>query len=226
MNTHAFLGMVVGLGFASDSIAQNTAVLWWEVNDGNGWQSGDITTSNTALSVRRMASWSAPSGSIFGGTLFDAIVTTVNGTADSVSNMRITSEFNYTQGLSAFRFGNVIKIDQTLDSEAPGVGSRWINPYNEPTQADPNRNNPVELMRFSIDFTLGLYGVRTVSEVHGLLPTNGANTTDRVLWLFLDQTTLDLPVTTRLDARINYIPSPGSLAMLSGLVGIAARRRR
>lgn len=226
MDTLNFLGIVCAAAIASGCAAQTTATLWWEVNDGNGWQSGDITTSNTTLSVRRMASWNAPSGTIFGGTLFDAIVTTVNGTADSASNMRITSEFNYTQGLSAFRFGSIIKIDQTLDSEAPGVGSRWINPYNEPTQADPNRNNPVELMRFSLDFTPGLFGARTISEVHGRLPTNGANTTDRVMWLFLDQTSLDLPVTARLDARINYIPSPGSLALLAGISGFVTRRRR
>jgi len=208
------------------SAAQNTATLWWEVNDGSGWQSGDITTSNTSLAIRRMASWNAPSGTIFGFTLFDATVNTVSGTADAASNMRITSEFNYTQGLSAFRFGNVIKIDQAIDSQPPGVGSSWINPFNEPTLADPNRNNPVELMRFTLNLTPGAFGMRTISEVHGRLPFTGANTSDRVMWLYIDQNTRDLPVTTRLDARINYIPSPGSLALLSVVVGIAARRRR
>ncbi len=163
---------------------------------------------------------------MFGGTLFDATVTTVSGTADAASNMRITSEFNYTQGLSAFRFGNVIKIDQAIDSQPPGVGPRWIDPYNEPTLADPNRNNPVELMRFTLSLTPGAFGMRTISEVHGRLPFTGANTTDRVMLLFLEDYSRDIPVTTRLDARINYIPSPGSLALLSVVVGIAARRRR
>jgi hypothetical protein len=226
MRTPRLLPVITFALLAAPALAQNTATLWWEVNDGSGWQSGDITTTNTTLQVRRMASWNAPAGTIFAGTFFDATITTVSDTADSTSDMRIAQDFNLTRGLSAFRFGNLIKIDQTLDSDAPGAGSLWLNPYNEPTQADPNRNNPVMLVSYTLNLTPGAFGLRTISEVHGLLPLSGANTTDRVMYVWLTQTTGDLPITTRLDARINYIPTPGSLALIAAMTGLAARRRR
>jgi len=225
MNTRTILGLVIGFGFASVSAAQTTATLWWEVNDGSGWRSGDVTTSSWTLSVRMMASWN--SNAVFELTAFDAIVTSPIGSTDNVSDFFQHDFLRFdSQGFAAFRFGNVLKIDRPTDSALPGQGTRWISPYQSTSVPERLLDNPIELFRYSLTLDTTQTGLRTISQMHFPLPSRQGGSATNVLSLDFGG---DQPVavpTTRLDARINYIPSPGSLALLSVVVGIAARRRR
>ncbi|MBU6412114.1 MAG: hypothetical protein KGS45_01450 [Planctomycetes bacterium] len=225
MRSIAFLTCVVALGTQVDH-GQLTATLWWEVDAGNGWQSGDVTTSNSTVTLRRMASWNGPATSFLGFTMYDATVSTGAEVADNASGFSIAQRIAVPGTYAPFRFGNILKIDDSTDSALPGMGSRWIYAAQDPTVSDPWLANPVELFRFTLNMQDGVFGVRTISEVHGLINTQGANTTDRVLRIYDDARRPKLPVVTRLEARINYIPSPGSAGVLGALLMVASRRRR
>jgi len=206
--------------------AQSTATLWWEVNAGDGWQSGDITTSRTSVIVRRMATWQGGINTIFGASFFDATVAGPSGASDTASDF-FQAHWLTWPGYSPFaarRFGNTLKVDVASDTAAPGLGNLWIFPYQEADNADPHRDNPIELFRYTLSFDAGIFGVRTVSEVHGLLPFQGANISDRVIALYTNQVRV-IPAVTRLDARINYIPAPAHAAFLIIAAGSFRRRR-
>lgn len=228
MRSIAFLNCVVALG-TQVAHGQLTATLWWEVDVGNGWQSGDVTTSNSTVTVRRMARWDGDFNlTNFTWSLFDATVSGPNSNADNASNFFQQGFLSPPQArfFGATRFGDVLKIDVLGDTAAPGAGTRWISPYQEPNQSDPQHANPMELFRYTLAMDETTYGVRTISQVQGVLPNvPGSNTTDRSLLIFDSQSGLVLPLTTLLDARINYIPTPGATLMcISGLAVLLRRR--
>lgn len=219
-------GMISLLTCTSIASAQSLATLWWEVDAGSGWQSGDITSSNRTVSVRRMASWNGPATSFLGFTMYDATVSTVAEVTDGASAFDIAQRIALPGTYASFRFGNVLKIDDSTDSALPGLGNRWIYAAQDPTISDPWQANPIELFRFTLNMQESAYGIRTVSDVHGLINTPGANTTDRVLRIYDDARRATLPLVTRLDARINYIPAPGWAGLVGFSFVVIGRRRR
>lgn len=225
MSSSLSLGMISIATLTSIASAQPAATLWWEVNDGNGWQTGDIATTSSTLAVRMMGSWTG--NAIFELTAFDATIASPTGSTDTVSDFFQHDYLRFNnEGFAAFRFGNVLKIDRPTDSALPGQGTRWISPYQSTSVPERLLDNPIELFRYSLTLDTTQTGLRTISQVHFPLPSRQGGSEINVVSLdFGGDQPIAVP-TTRFDARINYIPSPGSLALLAGISGFVTRRRR
>jgi hypothetical protein len=204
--------------------------MWWEVQTADGWQRGDVTTSQSSITVRRIAIFD--DGTLldfYGWTLFDATIQSPSGAMDTASQFAVPSSL-ITVGwnrFAAFRFGQTLKIDVETDSAPPGQGNRWISPYQPYDRASPVMANPIELFRYTLTFDRSVLGLRTLSQVQGLITDVGANTTDRCLRIHGGELRLPiLPLTTLDDARITFIPTPSASLVTSGFVIFASRRRR
>jgi hypothetical protein len=217
------------LGSACSAWAQiGLGTLTWEVNDGSGWTSGHLVTSEPAVMVRLVAAWTSNAGYAFSGTQFDALVTSDSTDADLASQFERVFPFNrgLTQTLIATRFGNTLKIDDARDSSPPGQGPRGIFPgqlvegFGDPFTTA----NPVAIFQFRLTFD-DAPGPRVVSSRH--VAPSGGNTVDRVMRLYTTSTgASNLPSTTSFPLEIVYVPGPGASTLTLVAAGGLARRRR
>jgi hypothetical protein len=226
----AYMSLVSVLLCHTPANAQPTANMWWEVQTADGWQRGDVTTSQSSITVRRMAIFD--DGTLlafFGWTLFDPTIYSPAGAMDTASQFVLPSRLitvGWTR-FAVFRFGQTLKIDVETDSAPPGLGNRWVAPYQDYDRASPFVDNPIELFRYTLTFDRSVLGLRTLSQVQGLITDFGANTTDRCLRIHGGELRLPiLPLTTLDDARINFIPTPSASLVTSVFVIFASRRRR
>jgi hypothetical protein len=208
------------------------ATLTWEANDGHGWVSGRLVTSEPAVEVRLRAAWEggAQIGYAFAGCQFDMTLSSDATEGDWVSDFGRLYPFYYSsaQTLDATRFGNTIKIDDRRDTMPPGQGTRGIFPGQLVEQFGDihfTRANPVYLFGATIHFD-GVPGERRVDSRY--VAPSGGNSLDRVMRIYTSSVGgQNTPSTTTFWMDIEYVPAPGAAAVLgaAGILVVMRRRR-
>lgn len=223
MRTIILAWSTVSLAVSSASVAQVTAALQWEVNDGSGWRAGTITTSASQVQARLMASW-APAA-VFEWSSFDATISSPTGAFDTAEGFLQHPYLRfYSDGFATTRFGDVVKIDRPGDTAAPGAGSLWVTAFQSSSVPERLSDNPIELFRYTLNLDTATLGLRTLSQVHAILnPRQGAGPNNSVS-LDIDGALRAVP-TTRADARINVIPAPGLLPCIVAMATLSRRYR-
>lgn len=217
--------LVVALAAPTAVVAQlGTASMSWQGNDGHGWSSGTLATSEPEIRIRLLADWSSDAGYAFSQTRFDAVV--LGSFMDSATQMSRPWPFDEAaQTLLASRFGEVLKIDDSRDTLEPGAGARGIQPLQLSEgwgRFDPSR--PVSLFEFVLTFD-GNPGSRTIDALY--LPASGGNSTDRQIRIYTSYAgDLNNPLTTTIPLRIDYLPSPSALTVVGVGCTIFFRMRR
>jgi hypothetical protein len=150
-----------------------TGRLDWQLStdEGSTWQGGrvEVPLSTTGIRVRLLASWSADAGYAFAGTQFDAVITGLNaGGNDTVLNPSrpFTFDSGAQQTIVSTRFGNQIKIDDSRDTNPPGVGVRGVFPGQRPENFAEGRftaGQPVSIF----EYTLRLDGTPGTRRIDG-----------------------------------------------------------
>lgn len=213
---------LLSFGVAGIALAQTPfANLYWEVNDGGGWTRTQLTTTQQNVQVRLLAEWGGMDAYAFGGTQFDAVIQSVDGN-DNVSNMTRPPPFNFAPlTLAAFRFGNMIKLDNSNDFDAPGVGGLWVDCGQTGVFGDPlDPSNPAIIFRFDLQFT-EVAGNRQINSVSRLLPGPPAYNSR-----LLNFTSGSIRVQAEIFAvDVMFVPAPASIALL-GCSAVLVRRRR
>lgn len=218
-------GLFVVVAASMTSQAQTVANLVWEVNDGSGWRSGNVTTNSSSLSIRMIASWN--SSAIFEGTAFDATITSPNTAEDGASGFYLHPGLDLNgASFAAARFGNVLKIDGAGDAAAPGQGSLWINPFQEVGVPERLTDNPLEIFRYTLLLDTSVTGERVLSQIHSPLRNRPGSQNPGH---FVSVATGNAPVaifTNTPTTTIQYIPAPttGSAAILGCLFMTRCRR--
>lgn len=216
----------------SSSIANaqiGTGTFTWQLSldDGVTWQTGVVEAPQTQqrVHVRAVAAWdNFDTGWAYASTAFDATWTSAGpgGLGDSAGEMMHIEPFTVSfQTLRASRFGQVVKIDDSRDTQPPGMGANWVanGQYDSGFGQPFSSANPVAVFRYSMTLD-GSLGERTASAV---FLNRGAP--GRFMTLFLRPGTgSNRPLTTQVSATLRVIPSPGTLALLGALV-FAPRRR-
>jgi hypothetical protein len=230
MNTDNMLRFALICGSASTALAQlGTGTVTWEANDGSGWTSNRLETTAPSVEVRMKAAWSADVDFGFGlaGIQFDAVVTSPTEASDTVTDARRLPRFDQGsfQILTASRFGNQTKIDDSRDTFPPGLGTRGIFPG----QLAPNfgwndRSNPALVFSFRLTFDT-TPGTRTINSLY-VPPTNG-DSVSRYMRIYTNGNgAQNFPNTTTLPLDIIFIPAPGPAALAAASALLLTRRRR
>ncbi len=227
----ALLSLVVFIHRAPADVT-NVRFFWeGSLDQGTTWQAGQIDAPLDAPSilVRARVSWEADEPTYYGQTRFDAVVRLSSSISqDTVSQLPFQSVdglfFNNQPPITAFRFADIIKIDDPRDAALPGQGTRWLTPYQPPPDIGiPNPSNPITVLRFRLDLD-GIPGTRVV-DAH-FAPTNPPNLTVGIfrrpggVWQGFGYDAAHIPLT------INVIPPGSSLALGVAAMAWAARRRR
>lgn len=215
---------LLSFGVAGIALGQtHFANLYWEANDGSGWTRTQLTTTQQNVQVRLAAEWGGSGASWFGGTNFDAVIHTVDG-SDSVSNMTRPPPFNFaiTWNPAVFRQGNMLKLDDSRDLDAPGVGAHWLDcGQGNGAFGDPiDTSNPAVIFRFDLHFT-EVTGNREINSVQRSL--NGPPPYNALLWT-IDSRAIRVQAET-FAVDVMYVPAPSTLALL-GCSTLLVRRRR
>ncbi len=214
---------LLSFGVAGIALGQtHFANLYWEANDGSGWTRTQLTTTQQNVQVRLAAEWGGSNAYAFGGTIFDAVIHSVNGN-DSVSNMHRPMPFNFAAlTIAAFRFGNTTKLDDSRDFDAPGVGSRWLDcGQGNGAFGDPmDTSNPATIFRFDLQFT-DTIGTRQISSIPGSF--GGSPPYNTLLWT-------EGGLAIRVQAQtfgvdVMFVPAPTTLALVGCSVVLVRRRR-
>ena len=216
---------LLSFGVAGIALGQTPfANLYWEVNDGSGWTRTQLTTTQQNVQVRLSAEWGGSSASWFGGTNFDAVIHTVDGN-DNVSNMTRPPpfDFGFTWNPAVFRQGNMIKLDDSRDLDAPGMGAYWLDcGQGNGVFGDPiDTSNPAIIFRFDLQFT-EIAGNREINSVHRSL--SGPPPYNALLWTNDGRAIRVQAEMIAID--VMYVPAPGCMALLTTAACVASRRRR
>jgi hypothetical protein len=206
-----------------------TATITWEANDGSGWTSGVLETTEPSVEVRMKVEWepSPEVGIAFAANQFDAIITSPTGTIDTVADPQRLGAFRNAsaQTLVASRFGDRIKIDDSRDTLPPGSGTRGVfpgqllGPFGE-----LDLSIPALVFSFRLTFD-AIPGSRRVNSLY--IAPSGGDTISRYMRLFTSRSgTQNIPTTTTLPLEIVYLPSPaGSTIAVAGALLLTRRRR-
>ena len=212
----AFLGLLAcGQAFAQSPFVQ----LHWEASDDGIWTRSQMTTSQQNVHIRLVAVWGGTDAFGFGGTNLDAVIDSAD-MGDIATNLRRPAPFNVAVGnMTAIRQGNLIKLDNELDLDAPGAGQLWI-PISQSNGVfgvpiDPV--NPGVIFQFDL-MLAAVGGTREIYSVHQL--RSGANA---MLWT---QAGIGLPVLAPVfGIDVTYVPGPNCVALLASTTLLARRKR-
>lgn len=211
------------------------AQLDWQTSadDGATWLGGNrhVPSSQSSVLVRLHAAWNALPLHYFAATQFDGLIRTPGReTADQVDmyNTGIaipwTGTFN-TAGFATTRFGDTLKIDDSRDTQEPGVGSRRIMVYQIPPSFPefPHPENPAILFTYRLALD-GTPGDRLIS---GLFRVLVQGQPDHLSGLYISPfpgNTTFVPTTIN-DASVTVVPSPAACVVLAAAIALRRRRR-
>jgi hypothetical protein len=224
--------LLVASSTASAQSYIGTGFFEWQVSADGGqtWQAGDVVVPSAQqfVSVRAFVGWSSDAGFAFTGAWFDVTVTGSGGVGagdvvDSFSRGRMTSGSNQT--IVPQRFGDVLKIDDSRDTLAPGQGPRGVFPGQLTPQfwsPEFTTANPVMVFTFrlSLDGTLGRRDIASLF----IAPTNG-NSVDRFLRTYMPFGGINQPLMTFAPASVTVIPAPAAVGVMFGVLAVGRRRR-
>jgi len=162
------------------------------------------------------------------GTQFDVVVHSLSGGfSDSASAFGSENPvWPYLGGanFAATRFGDLLKIDRTTDTQPPGFGPNWIIPIQDPYEMDPTHlENPTFVFQYRLDLD-GTPGVREASCVF----SNSVNHPGRPIALWVHTagfSTSGYATAALTPATITVVPAPGCAALMLATF-MAPRRRR
>lgn len=223
--------LIVIAASAATSLAQTgTGRIWYEASPDNGttWLQSYLLVGmdQTDVLVRVRATWSGDAGMYaFAGAQFDVQIT--EAASDSVTEMVRPGSMGVgsVQTLVASHFGSTIKIDDSRDTSAPGVGTRGVFP-GQLVQNFAGTNfttaNPVTIFQFRLTF--GDFTIRQLSSLY----TGGIDTNTRYMRIYTTPTGgQNTPATTTTGMTIdNYTPAPGPALTFAIAGGAALGRRR
>ncbi len=208
---------IAGALIATHSLAQShTITMRWEVSldDGVTWRTGLVPCSaaQRSVRVRLWAEWNRDSVLvIFAVTQFDATVRTPGRVSqDSIDSFNVgIVPWNDANpgGYSVSQHDDVLKIDDWADVQPPGVGPRWVSPFQGPPgtpAAHPEDPTVLFLYRLRLD------GVPGERQIQGLFRVRNQQFPDRVAALYIapfDGTLAFVP-TTISNATILVVPCP------------------
>jgi hypothetical protein len=240
--TNASGGLAVLVLSASVAHAQfGTGQVEWQIStdDGVSWQGGrvEVGAATQRVRARMVASWTAEAGYAFAGTQFDAVVTGLNaGGNDRVVDPLRPATFDVpSQTIVATRFGNLIKIDDSRDTAAPGAGSRSVFPgqwAEEFAEGRFTRGQPVSIFEYTLLLD-GTPGERLLDAVW--LPASGGFSC-RSIRVYLNAAgaqlrlqggpTCDRQDLAYLNASLVVVPAPAGAATMLAAAVWGSRRRR
>lgn len=216
---------LIALSWTSMAFGQvGTAWLTWQasVDGGTTWASGQVdAVPGTQVKVRGLVDWSADAGYSLSACSFDAVVrgSLGAGGADQILDPRRPFPLDFVnQTLEATRFGDLIKVDDSRDTQPPGLGTLAIR-SSQPAEdlGQPHTNaRPVSVL----DCTLALdssLGMREFSSLWWTTPTGQQRI---LLWRSPHAQDLqNTPEAIMRPLQINVVPSPpGMLALGAGAV--------
>lgn len=233
MNKHLCVALItVGLSSAIASGQTFSSVMQWQVSAdaGQSWHNAvNVPNNQSSVLIRAWLSWEPrAAGAILAFTYFDATVRAVNGGFADTASMFATEQpswrYSLPEGFAAVRFGEVLKVDDARDTEAPGIGARWIAPQQLSPNIDAFRfENPTNLFQYQLDLdgTLGLREASCVIRTFPARPTTpiGLWVPNTPFWTG-EYSTVELR-----PATINVIPPPGPLALALSAAAMSVRRR-
>jgi hypothetical protein len=212
-----------------------TCSLTWQVSldAGASWQSGNarLGTDTSQVRVRALLDWSQDAGYAFQVAQFDAIVRSMSQETweDVVLSPTIQHPFDRfaSQTLATSRWGREIKIDDSRDTFAPGVGTRgiFVSQVAEDLGFPFSRERPVSLFEFDLELD-GRAGTRVIDLVFTTSPSGGSGSpqffrgpraADGINRPEVSVSSLTLEV---------IVPGPGWGGIAAGCVVMGSRRRR
>jgi hypothetical protein len=233
------LGITLGTATTHAQPFEGTGTFRWEasLDDGATWQRGsiDVPREQASLQIRGVAEWFGQAiGGRFALAGFDGTWTSPTSagrgdTADSFVHIDY-SMTEYPIGgppveqISGQRQGDTLKIDDSRDTFAPGLGPRSIAYFQDFNFGIPNTANPMALFQFRLTLD-GSVGERTMDAAFRASTSfPGMNPTDRFLVL-RSGASYFLPLMTRESLRVNVIPAPGGPLCAFALAALFHRRR-
>ncbi len=122
--------------WAAAQVPQSSTFFWEASTDGYSWTSEpvQVPVSLRSVQLRARVQIDPPAtqdfSMCFGQTFFDGVIAFENGAGagDVVDSFGREGLMHSAFGFAATRFGNVIKIDDPLDTALPGEGRGWIWP--------------------------------------------------------------------------------------------------
>ncbi|MDX2148706.1 MAG: hypothetical protein SFZ23_14430 [Planctomycetota bacterium] len=220
-----FTGAAILAG--SSALAQvGTATFTWQASADGGqtWQSNliEVDQSVRDFRVRGWLDWSTDAGVAVAATVFDCSVHTTSA-ADFVQNPSRREPFNSfpPQTLVSTRFANTIKIDDSRDTDPPGVGTRGVTiGQGWADSGFPHTSErPISLLDFSLRLSGELGDRSVISEFLWLDPND--------VYIYVSRSSrTNVPHTTTVPLTIRVIPAPGAAAFMTFGMLAAARRRR
>lgn len=197
------------------------------MDQGQSWNNSAVVAGAATVRVRAVFAWSDVPGNLetqgFGGSSFDAVILNTD-LGDSVDSIIKPTPFEvYQQELRAMQFAGGLKIDPASDTSAPGQGTGWVNPGQQPDFGiipSFNTDNPVSVFGYSLHIS-DVAGTREVSSIFNDTPNRALTilvTRSGAAFRFsADQVTLNA-------ATITVVPSPGAAALLA--ISMRSPRRR
>lgn len=216
----ALLGMVVcGQAFGQTPFVN----FYWEASDGGSWTRTHFTATQQSVQIRLVAEWGGSEAYGFAGTGLDVYVDSAD-VGDTAHNLMRPAPFDLAVGsMVAIRQGNLIKLDNELDLDAPGAGELWI----QISQSNGGLGTPIDPVNPAVIFRFDLLladvgGTRHVSSIHqmraGTPPFNAGLYTELGAGIRVVAPVFGVDVT--------YVPTPGCLSLLASAGVIAQRRKR
>lgn len=209
--------LVAGAALAQAPFAN----LYWEASDGGAWTRSQLTTTQQYVQIRLVGEWGGVGAVCFGGTEFDATVSSALE-GDAATNAVRQGYFVFApQTIETSRFNNIIKIDDSRDLDFPGLGTRGVDcGQGHPgfgTPFDPS--NPAILFAYHLSLS-DVPGTRQISSIPVPIDATGANV---LLWSGGGVLRATAPV---FGVDVTYVPTPGCLALLTPASILLVRRRR
>lgn len=206
---------------------------------GETWQGGivEVEPGPRSVLVRSRFSWINSPAYAFAGAQFDQVVLNA-GPGDEVVNPERPHPYNLgsNQTIVATRFGSTIKIDDSRDTLAPGMGTRGVFPAQLVENFAPPggfvRENPGAPFVFGLNLD-GTPGDRTIDAIYighsgtgasGFRAYTSPAGAQEAFYLFHPW----LPINARFEAAtIRVVPGPGAVMALTaaGLVALMRRVR-
>lgn len=194
-------------------------------DEGATWRDGvvDVERGVRTVRVRVRADWTPEGGYALSRARFDAFVRDA-GAGDTAMTFQRPFPFDasFPQTIVGTRFGTTIKIDDSRDTDGPGLGTRAIFSFQEREEGNPDFDSSRPVTVFSYELTLdGTLGTRVADGVILLSPIDSR---DLTVWTTPPGGIRVIPATV-VPVSIRVVPSPGG-AVLAGAGALLVRRRK
>lgn len=222
---------LIALSWTSIAFGQvGTAWLTWQasVDGGDTWTSGQVSAApGTRVKVRGLVDWSADAGYSLSACSFDAVLRGLSGSggADQILDSRRPPPLEFVgQTLEASRFGDLIKIDDSRDTQPPGLGTLAIR-SSQPAEdfGQPHTNaRPLSVFECTLALDSSL-GMREFSSLWWTTPTGQQRI---LLWRSPHAQDLqNTPEAIMVRLRINVVPAPAGMWVVGASAMLLARFR-